>query len=55
MALVLGLKMLSLRARNEEEIEQAFATVVRERPYAMLVLADRLFLHNRMHIMEFAS
>jgi putative tryptophan/tyrosine transport system substrate-binding protein len=54
LALVLGLKMLSLRARNEEEIEQAFATVVRERPDAMLVLADRLFLHNRMRIMEFA-
>jgi putative ABC transport system substrate-binding protein len=54
LALVLGLKMLSLRARNRDEIEQAFASVIRERPDALLVLADRLFLHNRVRIMEFA-
>jgi putative ABC transport system substrate-binding protein len=46
LALVLGLKMLSLRARNRDEIEQAFASVIRERPDALLVLADRLILHN---------
>jgi putative ABC transport system substrate-binding protein len=54
LALVLGLKMLSLGARNREEMEQAFATLVRERPDALLVLADRLFLHNRTRIMDFA-
>jgi putative ABC transport system substrate-binding protein len=54
LALVLGLKMLSLGARTREEINDAFATIIRERPGALLVLADRLFLHNRMRIMEFA-
>jgi putative ABC transport system substrate-binding protein len=54
LALVLGLKMLSLGARTREEIDDAFATIIRERPGALLVLADRLFLHNRIRIMEFA-
>ena len=51
---VLGMKMLSLGVRTEEEIENAFATIVRERPGALLVLADRLFLHQRGRIMDFA-
>ena len=38
---------------REQHVE-AFATVVRERPDALLVLADRLFLHNRTRIMDFA-
>jgi putative ABC transport system substrate-binding protein len=54
LALVLGLKMSSLGARNREEIDGAFATMLRERPGALLVLADRLFLHERVRIMEFA-
>jgi putative tryptophan/tyrosine transport system substrate-binding protein len=51
---VLGMKMLSLGVRTQEEIENAFATIVRERPGALLVLADRLFLHHRARIMDFA-
>ena len=51
---VLGMKMLSLGVRTQEEIETAFATIVRERPGALLVLADRLFLHHRARIMDFA-
>ena len=54
-AQVLGMKMLSLGVRTREQIEEAFATIVRERPHALLVLADRLFLHHRMRIMQFAS
>jgi putative ABC transport system substrate-binding protein len=54
LALVLGLRMLSLGVRNQEEIENAFGTIVKERPDALLVLADRLFLHNRARIMDFA-
>jgi putative ABC transport system substrate-binding protein len=51
---VLGMKMLSLGVRTLEEIEEAFAAIVRERPGALVVLADRLFLHHRRRIMDFA-
>jgi putative ABC transport system substrate-binding protein len=54
-AQVLGMKMLSLGVRTLEEIEDAFAAIIRERPGALLVLADRLFLHHRTLIMEFAA
>jgi len=54
-AQVLGMKMLSLGVRTLEEIEDAFAAIMRERPGALLVLADRLFLHHRTLIMEFAT
>jgi putative ABC transport system substrate-binding protein len=54
-AQVLGMKILSLGVRSREEIEEAFATIVRERPAALLVLADRLFLHHRAAIMDFAT
>jgi putative tryptophan/tyrosine transport system substrate-binding protein len=54
-AQVLGIKMLSLGVRNREEIDDAFAAIIRERPDALLVLADRLFLHYRTRIMDFAA
>jgi putative ABC transport system substrate-binding protein len=50
----LGMTMLSLGVRTLEEIEEAFAAIVRERPGGLLVLADRLFLHHRKRIMDFA-
>jgi putative ABC transport system substrate-binding protein len=53
-ALILGLKVLSLGVRSREEIDDAFKRIVQERPDALIVLADRLFLHNRAPIMDFA-
>jgi putative ABC transport system substrate-binding protein len=53
-AQTLRMKMLSLGVRTPEEIEGAFATMLRERPEALFVLADRLFLHHRKRIMDFA-
>jgi putative tryptophan/tyrosine transport system substrate-binding protein len=53
-AQALGMKMLSLGVRTLEEIEGAFATMLRQRPEALFVLADRLFLHHRKRIMDFA-
>lgn len=41
--------------RTKEGIDQAFAAIVKERPGALLVLADRLFLHHRAHIVDFAA
>src|SRR5262245_57868995 len=52
---VLGIKMLSLGVRHREEIDDAFAAIIRERPDALFVLADRLFLHDRTRIMDFAT
>jgi putative tryptophan/tyrosine transport system substrate-binding protein len=52
---VLKMKVLSLGVRTEEEIEGALAVMVRERPEALFVLADRLFLHHRARIMDFAA
>jgi putative ABC transport system substrate-binding protein len=52
---VLGIKMLSLGVRTREEIDDALATIIQERPDALLVLADRLFLHHRTRIIAFAA
>jgi putative ABC transport system substrate-binding protein len=41
--------------RTEDEIEHALAAIVRERPGALLVLADRLFLQHCARIMDFAA
>ena len=54
-AQVLGMKVLSLGVRTAQEIDGALATIARERPGALLVLADRLFLHHRARIMDFAA
>jgi putative tryptophan/tyrosine transport system substrate-binding protein len=54
-AAILRIKVLSLGVRTKEEIEDAFAAIVRERPGALLVLADRLFLYHRARIMDFAA
>jgi ABC-type uncharacterized transport system substrate-binding protein len=50
----LHMKVLSLPVRTLEEIQSAFGLIERERPNAFNVLADRLFLHNRARIVEFA-
>jgi len=48
------MKVLSLGVQSPEQFDNAFATIRRVRPGALLVLADRLFLHNRARIMDFA-
>lgn len=54
-AQVLRMRVLSLGVKTEEEIKSALAVMARERPDALLVLADRLLLHHRVLIMEFAT
>jgi len=51
----MGIKVLSLGVQAQEQFDNAFATIRRDRPGALLVLADRLFLHNRARIMDFAT
>jgi putative ABC transport system substrate-binding protein len=54
-AQAMGIKVLSLGVQAQEHFDDAFATIRRERPGALLVLADRLFLHHRARIMDFAT
>jgi putative ABC transport system substrate-binding protein len=53
-ARALQIKVLSLGVKGEDDLPNAFAAVVKERPGALFVLADRLFLHYRTRLMEFA-
>lgn len=54
-ARLLRIKVLSLGVRTKDEIEDSLAIIVKKRPAALLVLADRLFLHHRARIMAFAA
>jgi putative ABC transport system substrate-binding protein len=53
-AKALQMKVLSLGVRTSEELDGAFATMLAEQPSALVVLADRVFLHGRDRIMNFA-
>jgi putative tryptophan/tyrosine transport system substrate-binding protein len=53
-AQALRIKVLSLAVQAPEQFDHAFATIRREQPEALNVLADRLFLHHRGRIMDFA-
>jgi putative ABC transport system substrate-binding protein len=52
---VLHLKMQSAGVRAAQELDQAFEAIAKERPGSLVVLADRLFLHNRGRIVGFAA
>jgi len=54
-AAALRMKVLYLAVEAKEQIGKAFAQILKERPGALLVLADRVFLHNRALIMDFAT
>jgi putative ABC transport system substrate-binding protein len=54
-AVILQLQVLSVQVREAADLDRAFATIARERPGALSVLADRVFLHNRARIVDFAA
>jgi putative ABC transport system substrate-binding protein len=54
-AAVLRIPVLSLPVRKAEDFDEAFAAISREGADAMLVPADRVFLHNRERIIGFAA
>ena len=54
-AAALQMKVLYLGVETQERLDNAFAQIVKERPGALLVLADRVFLHDRVRIMDFAT
>ena len=53
-ASALHMKAQSFPVRAESEFDGAFEAMVRQRPGAMIMLADRLFLHHRARIADFA-
>jgi putative ABC transport system substrate-binding protein len=53
-ASVVHVKAQSFAVRNESEFDAAFEAMMHERPGAMIMLADRLFLHHRKRIADFA-
>ncbi len=54
-AAALQMKILFLDVRAANQLDGGFAAIVRERPGALMVFADRLFLHERGRIMDFAT
>jgi putative ABC transport system substrate-binding protein len=54
-AKVLKIEVLPLAVTKTEELDAAFAAMLRQRPQALFVFADRVFLHNRVAIVEFAA
>jgi putative ABC transport system substrate-binding protein len=54
-AQVMGIKLQLHDIRETEDLDVAFAAIRNERPDALLILADRVFLHNRKPIMDFTE
>jgi putative tryptophan/tyrosine transport system substrate-binding protein len=54
-AQAMGIKLQLHDIRKSEDLDDAFAAIRKERPDALLILADRVFLHNRQHMMDFTN
>ena len=54
-AQTMGIKLQLHDIRKSEDLDDAFAAIRKERPDALLILADRVFLHNRERMMDFTK
>ncbi len=54
-AQTMGIKLQWHNIRKSEDLDGAFAAIRKERPDALLILADRVFLHNRQRMMDFTE
>lgn len=54
-AQAMGIKLQQHDVRKSEDLDGAFAAIRKERPDALLILADRVFLHNRQRMMDFTE
>ena len=54
-AQTMGIKLQQHDIRTSEDLDGAFAAIRKERPDALLILADRVFLHNRQRMMDFTE
>jgi putative ABC transport system substrate-binding protein len=52
---VLHIRAHLVRVRTASELDQAFEAILRERAGGLIMLADRVFLHNRARIADFAT
>jgi len=52
---VLHVDLQFVGVREDSHFDQAFDKIAKERPDALIVLADRVFLHNRARIVDFAA
>lgn len=52
---LLRLNVQFVGVRASDEISGAFATIARAHPQALVVMADRVFLHERVRIADFAA
>ena len=52
---VLHFDVLSLPVRTAADFDKAFDALAAARPGALIVLADRVYLHNRARIVDFAA
>jgi putative ABC transport system substrate-binding protein len=53
-ARALNIKLHPCEVSRSEDLDAAFASIVNEKPDGLLILADRIFLHNRQRMMDFA-
>ena len=54
-AQALRIDLQILDVEKTEQLESAFAAMLKERPEGLVVFADRVFLHNRVSIADFAT
>ena len=54
-AQAMGIKLQQHDIRKSEDLDGVFAAIRKERPDALLILADRVFLHNRQRMMDFTE
>jgi putative ABC transport system substrate-binding protein len=54
-AQMLRVHVHSVGVRTAADLDRAFDTILRDRPGAFIMLADRIFLHDRARIVDFAA
>jgi ABC-type uncharacterized transport system substrate-binding protein len=54
-AAALKIKVLVVDVRSADQLDGAFDIIVQKRPHALLVPGDRVFLTNRVRIVQFAA
>jgi putative tryptophan/tyrosine transport system substrate-binding protein len=54
-AKILGMKVQVFDVKTAGDLEEAFKAIVRARPGVLQVMGDRMFLHNRQRIVDFAT
>ena len=52
---LLGVRIHSFEVRTARELDHAFEAIAKEQPDAFIMLADRVFLHSRTRIVDFAA